>query len=266
MAKVNNLQGKTGGRKGGKQFPNYSLKQVLPNLKELTSKTHSKPINMEQLNVGVFGVDAKSKKGKIRFSSLKQFSLAKGTYTALTATDLSTKLVLAEDTEKLQLIRQAFLNVSTFKDAFETFQASQTSKSRIKNYSVSSLKVHLDLSDKFVDVFLESAEIAQICRISGEEITFISTKDINDGIAEKGKKDTLDVDDELDEDIEDDDAIGEDNDDDDDEENIDDKNNGVQKRVKVVSTKPNIGIQLDASLDPDKLAKQLKLLRKYGLI
>jgi hypothetical protein len=257
MAKPKNFEGSTGGRKGGKQFPNYSLKQILPNLKELTSKTHMKPINIEQLNVGVFKVDAKSSKGKIRFSSLKQFSLAEGTYTALSATELATKIVLAPEAEKNVLIRQSFLNVSTFKDAFETFQGSTTNKSRIKNYAVNSLKVHLDSADKFVDIFLESGDVAQLCTIQGDDITFVNNNELGQ-IKSENRGDGQDETDEGNTD-----EISDDQQDDD---NTDSQSNHTPPRNKMRNNGHKIELKIDPTLDPEKLEKQLKVLKKFGLI
>src|ERR1700676_1600993 len=77
------------GKKGGTRFPNYSLRQLLPNLKDITSKTHSRPITIEQLNAGVFKVGLNSDSGKIRYSSLKQYLLAEGEYKSITATKLA---------------------------------------------------------------------------------------------------------------------------------------------------------------------------------
>lgn len=249
------------GKKGGTRFPNYSLKDLLPNLKDLTSKTHSKPISIEQLSAGVFKIKAKSVTGQIKYSSLKQFQLAEGEYKAISATKLATDIVLASDDEKVSFLRTAFLNVIPFKNAFETFQDSSIAKSKIKSYSVSSLKVHLDLSDKFVESFLASAEEAGLCTLKGDEVTFASSKGVekNNSISDIANADVGN--DEFDEDEAVDDEIL-------DNENIDEdaEEQPIKNNKKATSAKPNISISLDASLDPDKLAKQLKLLKQYGLI
>jgi len=249
------------GKKGGTRFPNYSLKDLLPNLKDLTSKTHSKPISIEQLSAGVFKIKANSGIGKIKYSSLKQFQLAEGEYKSISATTLATDIVLASEDEKLSFIRKAFLNVVPFKNAFETFQESTIAKSKIKSYAVSSLKVHLDLSDKFIESFIESAEEAGLCSIHGDEIVFDSSKN-NTNSSDIAENSDIGISEELEEGKDDNEmSIYDDT----------DKDEAVQNQPPSINRKaapkqPSISISLDASLDPDKLAKQLKVLKQYGLI
>lgn len=262
------------GRKGGTRFPNYNLKQLLPNLKELTGKTHTKPITIQQLNAGVFKTKANSIPGKIRFSSLKQFQLAEGEYAAISASPLSTSIVLADGENKIQYLREAVFNVTPFKNTFETFQDSTVNKSRIKEYAVSSLRVHLESADKFVDAFLESAEVAKLCTNKGEEATFISTKQLEAKSPKVDPNPSVNQESETNDEFEDetpDESIEENDESDIEDENLrkDNSNDNINdsaKTTKVSRTSPSIGIQVDSTLDPDKLAKQLKLLRKYGLI
>lgn len=260
---------KGGGKKGGTRFPNYSLKQVLPNLKEFISKTHSKPITIQQLNAGVFNIGADSDSGKIRFSSMKQFALAEGEYQSIKSTQLATNIVVASEEDKLKHIRTAFLHVAPFKNVFETFQGSTVPKARISSYSVSPLKVHPDLADKFVESFLDSADVAKVSTVSGDDVTFVNMRDIEvkeEEVAENSDVLTQQADIGSTIDPEDDSIEGEIDDNSDEDATNDRSNNSQSKRSKNMSPSPSIGIQLDASLDPEKLAKHLKLLRQYGLI
>jgi len=159
-------------RTGGTRFPNYSLKQVITNLKDFLSKTHTKTINIEQLNVGVFKVAVKSLNGKVRYSSLKQFGLATGEYSSITSTTLASSIELSSGEEKVNHLRAAFFNVITFKNTFETFQNSSANKSKIISYAVSTLKVHPNSVNKFIESLLESAECASLCTINGDDVKF----------------------------------------------------------------------------------------------
>jgi|GEM_PF-1953059 len=253
------------GKKGGTRFPNYSLKDVLVNLKDLASKTHSKPITIEQLNAGVFKVGAKSTMGGIRYSSLKQFGLSEGDHKSITATELARKIALASEEEKIQLIRQAFLNVPPFKNTFETYQGSTVNKTKIKSYSVSPLKVHPDLADKFIESLLESAQVASLCTFNGDEVTFVNANDVEiKTTAFEGSNENGHHDDDF-EDAEDADADAE-NEDDITATHDEFRPAGSAKKSQVNRDLSNIAIQIDSHTDHEKLEKQLKVLRKYGLL
>jgi len=255
---------KGAGKKGGTRFPNYSLKQLLPNLKDLASKTHSKPITIQQLNAGVFKVGVESPAGQIRYSSLKQFLLAEGEYKNISSTDLTRSIVLASDEERLRHLRQAFFNVPSFKETFETFQGSTVNTSRIKSYCVSPLKIHLDLKDKFLESFLESAEVTNLCVVNGDDVTFINAKDV-ELVASNSEENGLDEDADndleknaIDVNVEKEETQG--------DISPESKQNGFSQKVRPNRNLSNIGIQLDSHTDPEKLEQQLKVLRKYGLI
>ena len=168
-----NLEGKRG-RKGGTTFPRYGLKHLLPLLKSLVSKTHTNSINIEQLSAGVFGVGAKGASGKVKSSALKQFGLLGGDNTKFKATELCSKITMAEGEEQKLLLQNAFSKVSIFVNTLNTFQNSKTDKSKIGQYAVSTLKVHPDMKDDFINVLLESAEISGLCAIEGSFVTFKS--------------------------------------------------------------------------------------------
>ncbi|HWJ25832.1 MAG TPA: hypothetical protein VNS32_04765 [Flavisolibacter sp.] len=257
---------KGGGKKGGARFPNYSLKQVLPNLKELVSKTHGgKTIAIQQLNAGVFKLKPNSSDGKIKFSSLKQYGLADGDYSSIVSKDLASKIEFATGEEKNSLICEAFFNVPLFKNTFDTFHGDTTPKPKIKAYCVSTLNVHPDSSDKFLESLVESAEVAKLCTITGEDITFINAKDVE---AKTSKSEVNIGDEDPDEDFDEAEDSGTDIDEEDDEEipQGEPKPNGSFKKNRAVRDLSNINIQIDSHTDHEKLAKQLKVLRQYGLL
>jgi hypothetical protein len=247
--KNNNL--KKGGKKGGTQFPKYSLKHLFPLLKTLVSKTHSTTINIEQLSAGVFGIGAKSDTGKIKSSALKQFGLIEGDYAKFSATELAAQISILDGDEQLNCLQQAFNNVKVFNNSYNTFQDSKTEKSKIAQYAVSTLKIHPDLKEDFLKVLLESAEIAGFCKIDGNIVLF-----------EKSNYNFIPIDTEINnEDV---------NQDNDDNGGSDQKPTTDQKFTN--STKQglisniNVSIDINSSMDPEKLERLLKLLKGYGAI
>jgi hypothetical protein len=237
-----------GGKKGGAQFPKFSLKHLFPFLKVLISKTHTSSINIEQLNAGVFNVGAKSKTGQIKSSALKQFGLLEGDYAKFTGSDLASNIVMSDGEQQKKNLRLSFGNVKIFNNVFKTFQNSKIEKTKIGQYAVSTLKVHPDLKDEFVKVLIESAEIAELAKIDGAFVLFTNQED--------GKE--LESDDE-------DDAQEDDNGNSD--ENDGDENGRYTKTKKQGSVSNiNVSIDVNASMDPEKLEKLLKLLKGYGAI
>ncbi len=232
-----------GGPKGGTRFPKHDLKSLVKHINELCSKTHSKAIDIEQLNAGVFHVRTKSPAGKIKYSSLKQYGLVKGGYKDIEATELCKKINLAAEEEKKELLRKAFLKVEVFKKTLETYQGSTINKSKIKQYA-NGLKVHPANLDQFMDIFVSSAKFAGLCSVKDDEVTFLTTDDVMDEEIEDNKEQDSDS--------------GEENKEDD----------TVDQPIKKTggSLKPNIQINVDPTLDPEKLEKQLKILKRFGLI
>lgn len=161
-----------GGRKGGVQFPRYSLVHLEPYLKELVSKTYTNSLTVEQLNAGVFKVGAKSSAGKIKSAALKQFGLLDGDYKKFRSTDLASKISISDGDEKTKLLQSAFFNIGLFKNVFSTYQDSSVDKLKIGQYIVSTLKIHPDVKDDFVKVFIESAVMAEVCSLDGNILTF----------------------------------------------------------------------------------------------
>lgn len=259
MSKGNadNFEGKRG-RKGGTTFPRYGLKHLSSYLKSLVSKTHTNSINIEQLNAGVFGVGAKSIPGKVKSSALKQFGLISGDNTKFKATELCSKITMSEGEEQKLLFQNAFSKVAIFVNTLSTFQNSKTEKTKLGQYAVSTLKVHPDMKDDFTNVLLESAEISGLCTIEG---TFVTFKSLSPAV-------TI-----VDEDINDENL------DDDSEENDGSKpeekgtpetppsfQNTGSLQKKNQASNINVNIDVDPSMDPEKLEKLLKLLKNYGAI
>lgn len=256
------IKGK-GGKKGGTQFPRYSLDHLVIFLKNLASKTHINTVTIQQLNAGVFNVAAGSNRGKIKSSALKQFGLLEGDYQKLKATQLCRDISIAEPGEKEHLLEHAFFNVAIFSNAMKTFHNSTYEKSKIAQYAVSTLKIHPDMKEEFVKIFVDSAEVAGLCTVDGNTVSFLdkvpddSTHNHEDENADGNdlhSADNSEVEDELDE-----------------ERNFEDEkqNNNSQhskQNNKSKNSNINVNIGIDPAMDPEKLEKLLKLLKSYGAI
>ena len=241
-------------RKGGTKFPRYSVEHLEPLLKDLVSKTHTNSITIAQLNAGVFKVGSNSDKGKIKSSALKQFKLLSGDYKAFNATELASQIVLSEGTQKTAALQTAFFNVSVFKNTYETYKGgSTTDKQKIGNYASQTLKIHPDLRDEFVKIFSESAKEAKLCTDNGTTLDFNLPVSANTDLPSIEEEESTTHAEEH------------------------DASNGAS--VNDESPQPthisrksgpisnvSINIDIDPSMDPEKLEKQLKLLKAYGVI
>jgi hypothetical protein len=225
--------------KGGRRYPQYSLNDLGKNIKKLCNVTHTKPITISQLNVGVFGVNANSIAGKIRSSALKQFGLIEGSYAKLSASELCRRINSAVGDEKEKLLREAFFNVGIFKETFETFQKSTEEKTRIVQYAANPLNVHPEKTANFAEIFIHSAESAGLCSVDGNRIKFVS----GEGLAEDVVSENIEQ-----------------------EDTTEDERFAETKPSGIKTQRPNLEIKIDPTLDPEKLEKQLKILKKFGLV
>jgi len=259
---VENLEGKRG-KKGGTTFPRYGLKHLSAFLKSLVSKTHINTIDIAQINAGVFGVGAKSIPGKVKCSALKQFGLLEGDYTKFKATELCSKITIADSGEQKFLFQTAFKNVKIFVNTLNTFQNSKAEKSKIGQYAVSTLKVHPDMKDDFTNVFVESAEISGLCTIEGNAITFSS---FQTPIVPKVDLPEEHNEEDVDEEQEDENSTDINSNGKNENGSKQDNSQRSSQRKQGQVSNINVNIDVDPSMDPEKLEKLLKLLKNYGAI
>lgn len=246
------------GKKGGTMFPRYSLENLNAHLNSFVSKTHTNPISIEQLNAGVFGVGSQSIAGKIKYSALKQFGLLDGEYKKIKATELASKISMAEGDERIKYFQEALSKVPAFVNALNTFQNSKAEKSKIGQYAVSSLKVHPDMKEDFVNILIESAQIAGLCTVEGNVASFSKVSMHIE--KEEVDEEVNNVEEEIEngsgnEAIQSNGAFS----------NSDPYTNNTTKKHGQVSN-INVNIDVDPSMDPEKLEKLLKLLKNYGAI
>ena len=246
-----------GGRRGGTIFPRISLKQALEYSDKLVSKTHTGPQPEETILAGVFGNAGPA--GKVRVSALKQFGLLEGDPAAYQATELARSISAAVESEKTPLLQRALRSSKLFSKIFETYNGDTVTKAKVRQHALS-LKVHPDSAEECVSLFLESAETAGMGTRDGDSITLVSTgavAAVNGDTSDKGG-----------------------------ESNVKEKEQvaGTGQPAPVQQSKPkdettlnpdtgqhpkagvNVNLTVDSSSDPDKLQKQLELLRKFNMI
>ena len=248
-----------GGRKGGTLFPKINLKQALEYAKKLVAKTHTGPQPEKTILPGVFGNAGPA--GKVRASALKQFGLLEGGVGAYQATKLAKDIDAAPEEDRGPLLQRAFLNSKLFKQIFETFHGDTVSKARIKQRA-QGLAVHPDTADECVELFIDSAVAAGLGTLSGDSITLVKAGAVaaaagdtaeGEGAAPPAEPEAAEVGDAG--------AAG--------------ASAGLQNGAEHRTEKPvlrgnragvTVNLNVDSSSDPDKLEKQLKLLRQFGVI
>jgi hypothetical protein len=248
-----------GGRKGGTLFPKISLKQALEYAKKLVAKTHTGPQPEKTVLPGVFG--SATTHGKVRASALKQFGLMEGSAEAYQASKLAKDIGAAPEEEQGLLLQRAFLNSKLFKQIFETYHGDTVSKGKIRQRA-QGLDVHPDSVDDCVELFIDSAVTAGLGTVDGDSITLVKAGAVTAAAGEtpEGEGPTPPQEPEAAE--------------------VDDAGiagapvapqNGADRKTEEPVHRGNrpgvtVNLNVDSSSDPDKLQKQLELLRRFGVI
>lgn len=238
-----------GGRKGGTSFPRYGLDALLDNVESLLKKVHTGPITIQQLSSGVFKLGASSGAGKTRFAAMKRFGLATGEYNKITATNLCREIGSKTGDERLLYLQQALFNVKPFKGAFHAFTGDTIPKEKIAEYAFNPLKVHPENKQAFAEVFCSSAVAAGLATVDGNMVSLVPSQAIRLPTAEPTEAEEIgaaELQAEETKELE--------------------KERELARRTLQAKGAPNISIAIDSSLDPEKLAKQLEVLKRYGLI
>lgn len=248
-----------GGRKGGRQFPQINLKDAIEYAKRLVSKTHTGPQPEAIILKGVF--DASGGMGGVRASAMKQYGLMDGKSDGYKASELAKKIVNAPAEEQPPLLRRALLKPAVFSTLYETFKGDKATSAKVRQQAASH-EVHPDNLDKCVNLFLESAEFAGVGQRDADGITLSVTP-----VDESANA-----------------SVNNGTDDNPNESLPDDSASSAESLKQPPALKPpadpgvsaerpasgraviQVNIDLDSSLDTDKLEKQLALLRKYGAI
>lgn len=156
------------------------------------------------------------------------------------------------ENERQPLIQSAFLNAKLFKQLFGTFRGDDVSKARIKQ-TASGLKVHPDSTDECADLFMDGLVVSGLGVRAGDNVKLVDAAGV---------------------------SLTEDSNEIDDSQETPASNDAREKKPKSSGGKEeesepqrksgkagvNVTLNVDSSSDPDKLQKQLELLRKFGVI
>lgn len=259
-----------GGRKGGVTFPRISLEDAVGYAKKLVAKTHTGAQPKDVILAGVMG--AKSGRGEIRLSALKQYGLLSGDSKAYTATDLARSINVAPSTELVPLLQKAVLRPAVFKGLFETFHGDTVTRAKLKQRAAD-LKVHPDELETAVELYVSSMKSAALVTIDGEGIVHLSatatgaeqrteaegsgesTDDHGPGNEPPAGPNELKTDQSRGAQVPAEDPPGRL------EADRLRTNNSATPRAVF-----NVNVTLDSSLDTEKLQKQLELLKRFGAI
>lgn len=261
-----------GGRKGGSSFPRVQLSEAVSYARKLVSKTHVGPQAKDVILSGVVG--AKSGRGEIRMSALKQYGLLEGDAKSnFSAAELAKKIAAAPSEELIPLYRQAVLRPTVFKKLFDTYHGDTVSKAKLKQRAAD-LKVHPDETATCVDLYVSGMSTAGLVTVEGEQVEHVASSDMSApasspvGDTQNDAADTQSGDEgstDVAESAADDAGPAK-----------TDSANGTEKSMhppvpngthafgpKAVF---NVNVTLDSSLDIEKLQKQLELLKRFGAI
>lgn len=239
-------------RKGGARFPRYSLKDALPWAKKLVSKTHLEAVPQDIVFAGVVG--SKSTTGEIKVSALKQFDLLEGTSKAYKATELARSITNAPDEDQPALLSRAALAPDVFKALFQTFHDDEVSVAKLR-HRAADLNVHPDETERCIKLYIASLETAGLVQIAGDQVRHRSQAPITSTEAQESER-TVDGDtDQIAETTVELQAPEQPL------ENEDHPEQGPRPRAVF-----NVSVNLDSSLDTEKLERQLQLLKRYGAI
>jgi hypothetical protein len=240
-------------RKGGTRYPKHSLDQVLPWAQKLVSKTHLSPITQDVLFAGVIG--ATSSTGEIKASSLKQFGLLEGRSNAYTATDLAKAINRSPEDELGPHLKDAALSPIIFKQLYETFHGDSVAISKIRQRAIE-LKVHPDLASECVAKYAATLSMAKLGVSDGSSFAHIERGATDASLPHRHElaPENPDL---TNEDEPTDDASS--------EETAPTSDISQDDRIAPRAVF-QVNVNLDASLDTEKLERQLKLLKQYGAI
>jgi hypothetical protein len=259
--KTSKKQPPKGGRKGGTLFPKVKLQQAVDYAKKLVSKTHTGPLPEKTILPGVFGNAGPI--GKVRVSALKQYGFLERQAEGYSATQLAKDLDAAPDDEtRAPLLQQALLSSKTFLEIFKTFQGDTVSKAKVVQRA-KGLKVHPDSADECADIFIDSSITAKLASTApGDSITLIHASAASSHPQEDAAN-------QLEAAVEQEEPSSGGDKADSGENHQPDaqaEQNGAPGRQAEAKAVINLNLTVDSSSDPDKLEKQLRLLKQFGML
>ena len=240
-----------GGSKGGTRFPRLDIAEALAYSKKLVSKTHNGPQPEQTILVGVF--NNKGPEGGVRASALKQYGLLEGDAKGYTASALARNIEAAVPDERPALVRKAFVTPKVFKQVYDMLQSETATRARVRQAVITG-EVHPDSADACVEYFINGAIYARLGSTTGDSIVLVSAASAPETAPDDRSEDPHETESEKAKAAAEAKAAAD----------ATTGNTGTPPS----GNKPGLAVSLnvDSSSDPDKLEKQLKLLREYGVI
>jgi len=241
-----------GVRKGGARYPRYPLSDAVGWATKLVAKTHTGPQPRDVVFTSVLGSNGTP--GEIKGSALKQYGLMEGDSKAYSATTLARDLAAAPPDERPKLLAAAALSPAIFKGLFDTYHGDETTRAKLRQRAAA-LNVHPEETEKCVDLYVSSLAMAGLVSVDGDRVSHVQSSAKSD----VGPSAEIEADPE-----EADGPAG----DGADVDGTDDANSTPDREAQgeIRSAVFNVNVTLDSSLDTDKLERQLKLLKRYGVI
>lgn len=240
--------------KGGTRYPRYGLKEASEWAKKLVSKTHSNPQPAEIIYASV--VDSKGPRGEIKVSALKQFGLLDGPKNAYFATDLAKAIAAAPAEELKPLFSQAAMAPPLFKALFDTYHGDQVQFAKLRQRAAE-LQVHPDNLANAVSIYAASLALAGLVTVEGDKVNHQAATSLASPEAAPVNEDSAATE------LGDADGAAV-------EEGIGSKGEEGSDQPGAAVGSPravfHVNVNLDASLDTDKLERQLALLKRFGAI
>jgi len=231
-----------GGRKRGANFARYSLKDMTDNTKTICNVAAGQKLTAKKLATAVLGAGTLTGTAKTKIAALRHYGLLQGTNAALEPTEICRKLPLAKNDERTTLLQRAFLCCKPFKAVYGNYAGTKQPRSNIGTYAMTEERINADNEEQFVNVFVESLEYSGLGEVSGDEIQFQQ--------AALPAEELIETEDENSED----------------QVSLEGEVAGFATQTEVSKPRVVVNINVDPTLDPDKLEKQLTLLKKYGAL
>lgn len=203
--------------------------------------------------------------GKVRASALKPYGLLEGPGAAYKATQLAKDIDAALEQDLPPLLQRAFLNAKVFKQVFDTFHGDSVSKARIEQRA-KGLDVHPTSAEECTRLFIESAVTARLGTLNGETLALVKAGEVTPAVEAESSEDGTEVGKRGDEAAAADAAAAPLPDPARLPRDGDQSERGRATPARLEKPIVTLSLTVDATVDPDKLEKQLKLLRQYGVI
>jgi hypothetical protein len=251
-----------GGRRGGTLFPKINLQKALEYSKKLVAKTHVARQPADEILPGVFGNSGPE--GQVRASALKQFGLMEGDAKGYTSSKLARDIDAALPEERSALLHRAVKTSKAFDKIFDTFHGDTVSKAQIAKRG-KELGVHPASADECAQIFIDSAITSGLGAASGENLVLINAGAVVTPASATSVADHPEA------------GQGEEHADEEEREEALPEEAHQQQATRVSTPSrtqtdgmPNadvrVSLTVDSSSDPDKLERQLKLLKQFGLL